>query len=386
MHPNVRLVHPALVQTRLRGRLLPRRSGAFATLKPGTAWHDPVSGLLLTFESLGACGGAPGLPLYNHSARAFIGFRGEFPFQEAYEQADYTGLQTLECAHLVVTTAAPVPQGRLEVEVEAVTAPTAAATPGTASSSSSRRRLHVLPTDDAAGQFAGGDSGSGSGSALSGAGIHEGCAVAATPTLRLRLPAGQQLSSVIWRDGLNRTIHVDSAASLAAAMSSEADWTTAAVTLPLPEPLQESSADPAAACSAAACDQLQRSVSVALVAADGRHSRADITLAPATLAGQEMAVRVKYYERTRLTYKHTTSRLPLAWPAGGGGSANASAIVGVALYDGSRSQPLQLSRSGGAAIVGTACPAAHAAGSGVSAAPTCQPCGGGGGGGGGGSP
>lgn len=44
-------------------------------LKEGTAWHDPATGLLLAFESVGACGGAPALPLHNHSALGFFGFR-----------------------------------------------------------------------------------------------------------------------------------------------------------------------------------------------------------------------------------------------------------------------------------------------------------------------
>lgn len=116
------------------------RSGAFSALKEGQSWHDPATRLLLSFESLGGCPGTPALPLYNHSggllwlvkimpphaqptklpacsygsallpcvclhlripdpactlllcaAHDFYGFRGEWPQQESFERADYTG-------------------------------------------------------------------------------------------------------------------------------------------------------------------------------------------------------------------------------------------------------------------------------------------------------
>ena len=87
-----------------------RRLSSFALLKEGAAWHDAASGLLLSFEAVGGCqgsgagtsssssggggGGSPGLPLYNHSALNFFGFRGEWPGQEAFVRGDYTGMHS----------------------------------------------------------------------------------------------------------------------------------------------------------------------------------------------------------------------------------------------------------------------------------------------------
>ena len=77
-----------------------RRMSSFALLKEGTAWHDAASGLLLSFEVVAGCqgsasdvggGGSPGLPIHNHSALNFFGFRGEWPGQEAFVRGDYTG-------------------------------------------------------------------------------------------------------------------------------------------------------------------------------------------------------------------------------------------------------------------------------------------------------
>lgn len=259
---------------------------------------------------MGGCSGAPGLPLWNHTAPAFYGYRGEWPGQEAMGRADYSGFGGLECGQLVLTTAAPAPQGRLEFAVEVAPAPQ----PSTGAASSSRRRLHLQPLSSSAGQLAADGGASG------------GASVAAGPTLRLRLPPGQQLSSVIWKDGMNRTVLVQSGAELAAAAASSAgndSWATGAVTLPPLLPLAASSAAPPLSCSGSggAC---QPRYSVVLLAPDGRHARADIT----PLGGQQLSMRHKYYEASQLTYSQASLTMPLA-----AGDAKAVLVVPPAQQD-----------------------------------------------------
>lgn len=276
---------------------------------------------------------------------------GEMPFQEAFETADYTGFQGLECAQLLVTTAAPAPQGPLRFTVESAPAAAAAATASTPSASAARRLLmQPTATDSPAGQLVAGD-----GSAPAPAA--GACGVPAAPTLRLRLPAGQQLSSVIWRDSLNRTVHVQSGASLAAVASTDGPWTTAAVALPPLYPFTESSTDPAVACTAPACQQLQRRYSVLVLAADGRHSRADLALSPGSLGGQRLAITYKHYERHSLSFEQGSLHIPLGWPAAAGGNASATGSpAGVAIFAGSRSAPLQLGKSSAAVVRGGSLP------------------------------
>ena len=319
-----------------------RRMSSFALLKEGSAWRDAASGLLLSFEAVGGCqgsgadsshssgsgGGAPGLPLYNHSALNFYGFRGEWPGQEAFVRGDYTGVpwlfvspcivclhacpppvcwlaanckplskrcplplhawaaplpagfQGLECAQLVITTAAPEPpQERLEFGViEAAPASTP-----TTSQQRRRRRLHMELQPSAGGS-----------GTLASEGRDSGAACGQPLRLRLQLPAEQQLSSVIWKDGLNRTLHVQTGASLAGGASLAAGgWATADVELP------------AASVSGGG------HYSVLVLAPDGRHTRADFSLESATNSGQ-LAVRFKYYSSRQLSYARQT--LALSWP------------------------------------------------------------------------
>ncbi|KAL4443898.1 hypothetical protein ABPG75_011635 [Micractinium tetrahymenae] len=335
------------------------RDSSFSLLKEGTAWHDAASGLLLAFEAVGGCEGSPGLPLHNHSAMNFVGFRGEWPGQElpAGERADFTGFQGLECAQLVLTTQAPAPQGHLDFSIEPA-APSEAAP-----AAAQRRRLHMQPGVGSVGQIA---AGSEAGDAGCG-----GCGVPATPTLRLRLPAGQQLSSVVWRDALNRTVAVQSGASLAAAAStagadsSATMWTTPALTLPPLHPFAESASDPAASCDASctACQQAQQRYSVRLLAPDGRHSLAAVLAAPPTLAGQHLSITVKHYEPQRLTLEQRSLTLPLGWPAAGStataaGPGEADAYPGgVVIYDASGGAELVLKDSWDAVVPGSSLPA-----------------------------
>ncbi|KAL4449525.1 hypothetical protein ABPG77_007169 [Micractinium sp. CCAP 211/92] len=332
------------------------RDSSFALLKEGTAWHHAASGLLLAFEAVGGCEGSPGLALHNHSAMSFVGFGGEWPGQElpAGKQADFTGFQGLECAQLVLTTQAPPPQGRLDFSIEpgltSEAAPVAA---------QRRRSLRMQPGDGSGGQLAAGD----------GAAAAASCGVPAAPTLRLRLPAGQQLSSVVWRDALNRTVAVQSGASLAAAAaaagaaSSAATWTTPAVTLPALYPFAESSHDPAAGCDAglASCQLAQRRYSVRLLAPDGRHSVAAISAAPPTLAGTQLSIQVKHYEPQQLTQERRSLSLPLGWPsADSAAAASAPGVTfpaGVVLYNASGGAELALKDSQDAVVTGSSLPA-----------------------------
>ena len=180
----------------------------------------------------------------------------------------------------------------------------------------------------------------------------EPCGVPAAPTLQLRLPAGQRLASVIWKDGLNRTIHVESGADLAAAADAAAaagadSWTTAAVALPAQLPIEESSGELAPTCSGSpACPLAQRRYTALVLAADGRHSSVAVELAPANLIAHQVSLRYKHYEPQRLTYEQGSLLLP--YPG-------ASSFSGVALFD-SSGTPLQLARSGSAVVSGSSLP------------------------------
>ncbi|KAL4855201.1 Calponin y domain-containing protein [Chlorella vulgaris] len=293
----------------VRGRLTPEGSrhnvkglsvelSAFALLKEGTAWHDAASGLLLSFESVGGCSGTPSLALHNHSALGFVGFRGEWPGQEAFQRADYTGFQGLECAQLVLTTGAPAPNGKLEFSVEA--APAVQQQPA----ASRRRRLHLQPLPSAEGQLAGVDGGS--------TGLPS-CGASLAPSLLLRLPAGQLLTSVIWKDNLNRTLLVQTGDNLVAAFSSTDSWTTPAITLPALRPLAASSGDGALGCESSGACPLQYSVLV--LAPDGRFARATVAPTGSTQLGQQFSVQVKHYEKLQLSWSASSFSIPCASPA-----------------------------------------------------------------------
>jgi hypothetical protein len=265
---------------------LPRQS-AFALLREGTSWWHNATGLLLSFESIGGCAGAPGLPLYNHSAPAFYGYRGEWPGQETFQRADYTGFSGLECARLTVATSAPAPSGQLEFGVEA-----ADEADVSAAASGQRRRMLVQPQSSLAALL----SGSNACDASSGG-----------PVLRLRLPLDQQLSSVIWTDAANRTVAVQTAEELAAAKALAAGnstWATPAVALPTLTPLVPWQGAPALPAGLR--------YSVLLLAPDGSHSRADIAPVASSnkqqsAAGQgQYTVQYKHYAADSLAYSQSS--------------------------------------------------------------------------------
>ena len=237
---------------------------------------------------------------------------------------------------MVLTTAAPEPAGRLSFKVEA-------APPASAAGPTSRRRLGMQPSGTSEGSMAAGGGTTDAASA---------CGVPAAPALRLRLPAGQQLSSVIWKDSLNRTVHVESGASLAAAAEAAAaagadSWSTAAVALPALHPLEETSGDPAPGCSGSpACQQAQRRYTALVLAPDGRHSSVAVALAPATLLAQPLSLQYKHYERQQLTHEQDSLLLP---------NPGAGSLLGTTLFDGG-SAALQLARAGSAVVSGSSLP------------------------------
>ena len=93
------------------------RNTQFSLLKEGHSWYDPGSQLLLSLERIGECDGEAALRPYNHSVLDFYGFRGEWPGTEAFVQGDYAGYAALECAHLTLSTLASPPTGRLPIKL-----------------------------------------------------------------------------------------------------------------------------------------------------------------------------------------------------------------------------------------------------------------------------
>ena len=234
-------------------------------------------------ESIGPCAGAPGLPLHNHTAPNFYGFRGEFPFAEFYERADYTGYAGLNCLNLVLSTgvAAP-PLAKLPLSLELI---------------------------DSRGSQA------------------SSCGAPLQPEVALRLPQGVAIASITWRDNLNGTL--------------PALRGRAAVTLPPLRPVAESSSDPAFGCTGSLCPG--QTYSVQVLAADGRHSRAEVTVTRLGLQGVQATVRYKFYLQSSLEQAQEELSLRYDWPPAVEGLG---APAGAALHSGD--QPaLQLATGGG---------------------------------------
>jgi hypothetical protein len=118
--------------------------------------------MLLLFQGIGSCDGAPFLSLYSHEAKDFFGFRGEWPHTEKSKQADFAGFKSLECAHISVQFAAkPPPEDLLPVHVGVLIGEGAVSVGQTGGiTSSMSRRLLMVPPDEsrhsngAAGMFA----------------------------------------------------------------------------------------------------------------------------------------------------------------------------------------------------------------------------------------
>lgn len=81
---------------------------AYAQLKEGYPWFHKEDAnnatIMVLVERLKECPDTPELRVHKYSARAFHGFRGEFPFQELSEKHDYTGYEDFECMDLVIRT------------------------------------------------------------------------------------------------------------------------------------------------------------------------------------------------------------------------------------------------------------------------------------------
>lgn len=163
------------------------------------------------------------------------------------------GFAGLECAQLTLVTQAPAPQGRLEVQ--ASLQPAAAAAPLAAAR---RRRLAMEPRVVGEGQV--------------GAAAEPLPPCGAPLALQLSLPTSQQLASLVWLDGRNRTLLALDGSSLEAARAVAAAAGSAAW-LPAPLPL------PAGGAAAAA-----------LLAPDGRFSRVGVRTLDGR--GRELAVEV----------------------------------------------------------------------------------------------
>ncbi|KAL4549650.1 hypothetical protein Ndes2526B_g04649 [Nannochloris sp. 'desiccata'] len=90
----------------------------FSLLKEGRSWYDSTSRLLFSFERIAECDSLPEVGIYTYNVAGFYGFNGEWPGKEAFIQHDYSGYAELSCAHVSVTTAAEPPKGKLKVNIE----------------------------------------------------------------------------------------------------------------------------------------------------------------------------------------------------------------------------------------------------------------------------
>lgn len=251
---------------------------------------------------------------------------------EQYQQADYSGYAQLECATLVLRTAADPPPASLALsltlgsavdELTAVTAPSMK--PGTSGDTSltaaaGRRRLQ---------QWAAGNRGGGS------------CGIG--PVLRVTPEAGRPAAFVVWRDNLNQTFAAGPDAF--------------AARLPPPAALEQTAGGQA--CSAGSCLALARRYSVHVLAEDGGHAAAYFSFVPGS--GQ-LRVLHKSYGQQQLRISEETLDLGLGgdpWAgcgaavgsaasgSGGGGGAGGGSSLGVVI---------------GAAVGGAVAAAAAAAG------------------------
>ncbi|GAB4822461.1 hypothetical protein N2152v2_009507 [Parachlorella kessleri] len=254
----------------------PRKS-YFSLLKPGYSWYDASSGLLLALESVGPCQGAAGSPVYNYTASSFYGFRGEYSGAEAPERLDYSGFQSLDCAMLVVKTAAAPPSGKLDFSVSVSTA--GAAQPDTAPATASNavplvasRRLQQAPAAS---------SSSSASSATTLAAL-----ACASPTLSLDFATAADASgilSITWKDSFNRTLA----------------FGPGLTTFKLP----------AVGCASAVTCPDPLLYHVHALASDGRHTHATLRLRNPSPAGVDYAVDYKFYEPSGLSYDSVAGRV-----------------------------------------------------------------------------
>lgn len=254
------------------------RMSEFSLLKEGHSWFDPGSRLLLSLQRIGDCDGQAEIVPHNHTALNFYGFRGEWPGSEAFAQGDYAGYAGLECAHVTLSTVASPPQGKLPITVSYQKAEQVGALK---KQNKKNNQTEVCRVDGAPGGSCeapprGGDGGSpGGGGSNNSSDNNSGSGSGgnssdnnknnnnnknnrdhpppspAKQTLQLTVswPEGINITAVVWKDRWNRTI--------AAPLSEQLQGRTRADVSVLPEDLP---------------------ASVHVLAADGRHVRAELGL------------------------------------------------------------------------------------------------------------
>jgi hypothetical protein len=170
---------------------------AFTLLREGDAWLDEDHNLLLAVEALAPCQGGAG-PVHTYSVYDFYGFRGENPGQESVRRADYTGYAGgLRCLVLRVVSGVTSSPGTLDL------------------------KLRLTGLDGSNRLLLGG----------------QACGFPVRPRLRLDIPSGVDVVSVVWRNNLNATVAVG----------------VREVELPALQPLDEASADDTQQCNTG-CD------------------------------------------------------------------------------------------------------------------------------------
>lgn len=101
------------------GREFPQKSH-FALLKEGQSWYDAASKLLIQAVRIRECphDSDAAMPHSSYSAFNYFGFRGEWPFQENPQRADYSGHKLLDCLSMVIKTQASQPPSQpLQVDM-----------------------------------------------------------------------------------------------------------------------------------------------------------------------------------------------------------------------------------------------------------------------------
>jgi hypothetical protein len=221
--------------------------GAFTLLREGDAWLHAEHNLLLAVERLVPCG-AGLVPQSSYGVHNFHGFRGEPPGQEAARRADYTGYAgSMRCLQLRVVTGVTAAPGMLPVSVrmQGLDADNRLVLGGEqvrrhgrqAHAHNDINSRHVTRLGGA--------------SAYTHTCMHVSacpqCGFPLRPRLRLLLPAGVDIISIVWRNNRNQTVGLD----------------TPELQLPPLAPLAEASAQDSERCNTA-CDFRYRVSAVAL--------------------------------------------------------------------------------------------------------------------------
>lgn len=174
---------------------------AFTLLREGDAWLDAEHNLLLAVERLVPCEGANSYS-YSYSVHNFYGFRGENPGQEEVRRADYSGYAApMRCMQLRLVTGVAAAPGTLAVklrlqglddrnrlvlggkQVRAVTHSSETVCAWCQAALCLNQPLCVP-------------------SCLQ-------CGFPVRPRLRVELPPGTDVLSIVWRNNLNQTVAVD---------------------------------------------------------------------------------------------------------------------------------------------------------------------------------